>query len=206
MSDTHSLHGHLTVPPCDVLIHAGDFSAHGKTEDTESFLAWFASQPAKHRVLVAGNHDLFVEAHPGEFGKMLAKHRGITYLQDAGVTIGGVKFWGSPITPKFFDWAFMKDRGEAIRAHWDAIPNDVDVLITHGPALGIGDRNDRGELCGCADLRMRVVDVEPRLHVFGHIHEGRGEYRMADRSTRFLNVASIHGRSLHQPVAFDLPT
>jgi Icc-related predicted phosphoesterase len=203
LSDTHGLHDRLTVPECDVLIHAGDFSTHGRVEDTVDFLRWFEAQPARHRVLVAGNHDLFVEAHAAEFARMLTKYPRITYLQERAVTIDGVTFYGSPITPKFFDWAFMRERGKAIRAHWDAIPDGVDVLITHGPPYGIADRNDRGDYCGCEELADRVFRVEPRLHIFGHIHEGRGEYRLTDKRTSFVNVASIN-RALYQPVAIDL--
>jgi Icc-related predicted phosphoesterase len=203
LSDTHSLHGKLTVPPCDLLIHAGDFSSHGRVEDTVDFLQWLERQPAKHRVLVAGNHDLFVEAHAAEWERMLRAYPGIVYLQDSGCEIDGLRVWGSPITPRFFDWAFMRDRGHAIRKHWDLIPDDVDILITHGPPRGIGDRNDRGDLCGCADLAERVFAVDPRLHVFGHIHEGRGEYRLPDRRTRFVNVASVY-RALREPAVIDL--
>jgi Icc-related predicted phosphoesterase len=203
LSDTHGLHDRLAVPPCDVLVHAGDFSPRGTREDAVNFLLWFDAQPAKRRILVAGNHDCFVEEHPAEWKRMLLSYPGITYLNDSGCEYGGLRFWGSPITPKFFDWSFMRERGHEIRKHWALIPQDTDVLITHGPPRGVGDRNDRGEFCGCADLTERVFDVEPRLHVFGHIHEGRGEYRLPNRRTRFLNVASIH-RALYEPVEIAL--
>lgn len=202
LSDTH------VVPRCDLLIHAGDFSGRGRVEDTVDFLQWFERQPAKHRVLIAGNHDLFAEAHAAEFSRMLRAYE-IAHLHDSGIEIDGLKIWGSPYTPKFFDWAFMRERGEAIRAHWDLIPEDTDILITHGPPLGRGDRNDKGEFCGCADLLKRVEVVKPRLHIFGHIHEGRGEYRWHGQRTRFVNAANIGPIAgsrvmLRQPVEIEL--
>jgi len=90
------------------------------------------------------------------------------------VEIEGVRFWGSPWQPWFFDWAFNLERGEEIRAKWELIPDDTEVLITHGPPQGHGDMTSRGEGAGCADLLARIRQVKPRYHLFGHIHEGYG--------------------------------
>lgn len=212
LSDTHTLHEHLVVPPCDVLIHAGDFCGKGTAAEAADFLDWFAQQPARHHVLVAGNHDRFCEQDPTGFRQLFyltARRyavRSMHYLQGSGVTIDGHKIWGSPITPTYFDWSFMCDRGEEIADHWDRIPLETSILVTHGPPLGVGDRNRMGEPVGCADLLRRVSEVAPKLHVFGHVHEGFGMYYDPDLGTQFVNAAMLsadHER-LHRPVEVEL--
>lgn len=208
MSDTHSMHERCTVPPCDVLIHAGDWSGKGAIDDTVSFLQWFEAQPARHRIMIAGNHDWLAERHAAEFARMLKSYT-ITYLNDSGCDVDGLRVWGSPVQPEFCAWAFNRARGGAIRKHWDMIPNGVDVLVTHGPPAGIGDRTARGDYVGCADLMARLREVRPKLHVFGHIHEGRGKYHApvdGVRDTVFVNASCLDEtyRKMRQPVAIEL--
>lgn len=205
ISDTHNQHFALHVPAVDLLIHAGDFTGLGSKAEVIDFLDWFAQQPAWHKVLIAGNHDMLCERDPAAFQALLAG-RQIHYLNDSGCTILGHKIWGSPITPRFGTWAFYRDRGEQIKQHWDLIPPDTSILVTHGPPLGVGDRNRFGEPVGCGSLLAAVQDVQPRLHVFGHVHEGKGSYELEGLRTRFLNVASLSSdhRELRQPVVIDL--
>ena len=115
ISDTHGDHERVALPAGDVLVHAGDVTAHGTELDLLRFLDWFGRQDFAHRVFVVGNHDLFAEAHP-ERVRRLAREAGVTWLHDSGVSIGGVAFWGSPITPRFHDWAFMREAGCGHRA------------------------------------------------------------------------------------------
>ena len=110
---------------------------------------------------------------------------GVTYLQDEATTIMGLKFYGSPWQPRFFDWAFNADRGKPLADIWAKIPEDTDVLVTHGPPFGILDQTWRGEKVGCQDLLARVRIIRPRFHLFGHIHEGYGAFQ--NESTVFLN-------------------
>jgi Icc-related predicted phosphoesterase len=191
ISDTHMKHEALAVPPCDVLIHAGDFSNRGTPQELEAFLSWFSAQPARAKLLVAGNHDFVCEEEP-ELARKLMKEAGVHYLLDEELQFEGLRFWGSPMTPRFRDMAFNRHRGDAIRAHWERIPAGLDVLFTHGPPLGLGDRAFFGGHVGCADLLARVREVSPRLHVFGHIHEAHGEFTLPDLPTRFLNVCNRH--------------
>jgi Icc-related predicted phosphoesterase len=102
--------------------------------------------------------------------------------------VAGVRFWGSPWQPEYNDWAFNLPRGAPLAAKWAAIPEEIDVLITHGPPEGLGDRSSTGGRSGCADLRTRVREVRPRLHLFGHIHEDGGVFR--DMDTCFANVTT----------------
>lgn len=188
ISDTHRLHHHVTLPKGDVLIHAGDVSKRGKKEEILEFLTWFAEQPFDHKIFIAGNHDYFFERTPREeVNKLLPSD--VIYLQEEGVEIDGVKFWGSPITPYFFDWAFNRKEHE-IKAHWDKIPADTDVLITHGPAKGILDRTVYFKSVGCPELRKAIERIKPSLHVFGHIHEAYGQEE--HHGTRFVNASLVN--------------
>ena len=138
ISATHGLHTYLPqLPAGDILIHAGDCLGTGSLKSLESFAEWFEAQPHGHKILVAGNHDDAIEKHPELIPKLLPTTH---YLQDSGVEIGGVKFWGSPWTPRFHGGAFMLDRGSSLRSQWGLIPDDTDVLITHGPPYLSGGR------------------------------------------------------------------
>jgi len=139
-----------------------------------------------------GNHDWFAQNQP-ERMRELAEAAGVVWLDDTGIECDGVKFWGSPITLRFHDWAFMRDPGSDIEKHWALIPENTDVLITHGPPFGILDRVQRldgtEEQTGCPQLLKHIQRIKPKLHVFGHIHE---EYGKLDRyGTEFLNTSSM---------------
>lgn len=180
ISDTHSRHDKLSLPGGDVLVHAGDVSWTGKLKEVLPFLDWFADQDYAYRVLVPGNHDFFFDNSPA-LAKAECQRRGIILLNDSGIEIEGVKFWGSPITPEFNDWAFNCKRGDRIRKHWDAIPDDTEVLITHGPAYRILDMVTGGEHVGCYDLWERMKKLcKLKLHVCGHIHEAKGHIKVGD--------------------------
>jgi Icc-related predicted phosphoesterase len=181
-------HHALRVPEADVLVHAGDFTRHGARHEALEFLSWLEAQPALHKLLVAGNHDRCSEAEPEWFARETAA-RGIVLLDDSEITIEGVRFWGSPVTPRFRNMAYNRERGTEIRRHWEKIPTGIDVLITHGPPRGIGDRMFLGAHVGCDDLRERVGELRPAVHIFGHIHEAFGEHALRGHPTRFLNVA-----------------
>lgn len=190
ISDTHGKHNQLVLPPTDLLIHAGDLSGRGTVGEIQLFLDWFTKLPIEHKVFIGGNHDFMLERTPALFRTML--NDDIIYLEDSSVTIEGIKIWGSPITPYFFDWAFNRERGADIKRYWDMIPNDVDILVTHGPPLNHGDRVKSGERVGCKDLLEAVEDVKPTYHVFGHIHEDYGQTENED--TIFVNASVLNLR------------
>jgi Icc-related predicted phosphoesterase len=185
VSDTHNQHNKIKLPEGDVLIHAGDFSMLGKVPEVGAFLKWFGEQPHKHKVLIAGNHDWLFERESTLATSMVPE--GVTYLNDSGAVIEGLNFWGSPVQPEFGNWAFNRNQFE-IDQHWQLIPSNTDVLITHGPPRGVLDwtvpcMNE----VGCPDLLSRVLSVKPKLHVFGHIHEAYGQKQFED--TLFVNAA-----------------
>lgn len=184
ISDTHSLHADVDIPDGDILLHAGDFTTRGALEDVEAFDRWLATLPHPHKFVVAGNHDFCFENSPR---LAQARLRSATYLQDSGAEVLGLKIWGSPWQPRFFDWAFNLDRGEPLAQKWALIPDDTDILVTHSPPYGILDRTARGVDAGCEALRERLASVRPQLHLFGHIHEAYGE--IVSEGTRYVNAA-----------------
>jgi Icc-related predicted phosphoesterase len=202
ISDTHMQHEALNLPDGDILVHAGDGTSRGTPREVMEFMTWLGDQPHEHVVLIAGNHDFLAEQDRERFRQYVPD--GVTYLEDAGTTIEGVDIWGSPITPWFYDWAFNRARGEEIKKYWDRIPQDTEVLITHGPPHGILDRTTRGDLAGCEELRKRVDVIRPRLHVFGHIHEAHG--RVEQSGTTFVNACVLDGQYQHrfEPTVVDL--
>ncbi len=201
ISDTHNQHARLALPEGDVLVHAGDLSGVGEPEAIREFGTWFLDQSHKHKIVIAGNHDFLFEEQPTVARAMFA---GCHYLQDSSVTIDALRFYGSPYTPRFFDWAFNQDRGPISAARWSMIPPGTDVLITHGPPLCMLDRTLEGQDCGCADLLNAVQRVKPRLHVFGHIHEAAGTVHRA--GTTFVNASVLDRRYqlANPPVVVDL--
>jgi hypothetical protein len=167
------------------------------------FDQWMGEQPFLHRVSVAGNHDMLFEDQPG-FARSVV--RNFHYLQDSGITLAGLRIWGSPRTPRFLNWAFMADRGPAIRRYWDGIPEHTDVLITHGPPKLICDQCTPGsEHLGCEELSFAVNRVNPRVHLFGHIHGGHGEYW--NGKTKFVNCAVMDEayKVVHPATVIDIP-
>lgn len=201
ISDTHERHSQVRVPDGDVLIHAGDFTMLGEEEHIENFNHWLGKLPHKYKVVIPGNHEL---------GWSPAKQALLTnathVLIDQELMIDGFKLYGSPYTPTFGGWAFMLPRGQSIYEKWLQIPHDTDVLITHGPPRGILDNTPSGELCGCSDLRYVVQGINPRLHVFGHIHNGYGVYRDGISRTIFVNAAVVNEQyePANKPITIEL--
>jgi len=190
LSDTHSLHASIpaaAVPPGDVLIHCGDFTKKGKEAEVRAFHAFMAGLPHATKLVVAGNHDV------GPFCEFEAKHAArllpsVTYLDNALVSVEGLRFYGSP-------WDRRGNR---------ALPPDVDVLVTHDPPQGILDAGH-----GCEYLRRDVASKSPRVHVFGHIHEACGVVAPGEGGddvplTTFVNAAMANNgmisRSLDKPI------
>jgi Icc-related predicted phosphoesterase len=171
------LHGHLPVlGGGDMLIIAGDIvNNHYDRTEYDAFNTWIGRQDFKHKIVIAGNHDMYLECLGPDRSQALLSN--CTYLCDSGVEIEGLEVWGSPYTPTFFDWAFMADRGKKIMKHWAKIPDDTDILITHGPPWGMLDKTIEGDEAGCKDLKWTLMgNIRPQLHVFGHIHEGYGQH------------------------------
>ena len=189
ISDTHNKHKRLsTLPEADVIIHAGDFTSMGHSHEIVNFMQWYSNLPFKHKIIIAGNHDWLFETH-----RLLALEKipkGVTYLEDSGVEIDGIKFWGTPVQLPFNNWAFNKPEYKLI-PHWQAIPDDTDVLITHCPPHTIFDWSIYDNIhTGSPSLYFEVVErIKPKVHCFGHIHGGYG-IKVIENTT-FINASNL---------------
>lgn len=190
------------LPKGDILLHGGDCTNKGSENDIREFVYWFQNlQGFDTKIFIAGNHDFGFEYYGDKHDAPWLQHilneenlsqSDVVYLHDSEFIIESpefsrpIKFYGSPWQPWFYDWAFNLPRmGEALKSKWDAIPNDTDVLITHGPPMGYRDFTPRGEFVGCELLRARVDEIKPLLHLFGHIHCAHGVHY--NENTLFVN-------------------
>jgi predicted phosphodiesterase len=232
ISDTHNKHNQLTadLPGGDLIIHSGDISSIGRRSEIERFVRWFGNLPYTYKVFIAGNHDLSFESEslyrkkeqyftgtsdwdlPAVDRKpewlvnilSIGLSGGTFYLENQLIDIEGVKIWGSPYSARFGrEWAFNIDRGKKSRELWGTIPPDANIIVTHGPLFGVGDRTNGNMNVGCDDLRETIMNLEPDFHLCGHIHEGYGY-------TQFGNTHCINGSNLslgynyiNKPVTFD---
>ena len=212
ISDTHTKHREIEqdLPGGDLIIHAGDFMNSGYVaSDVAEFVNWYSSlltMDYKHRVFIAGNHDRLFEDNPKLAKELVdAYSGGLIYLQDQTHVIDGVKIYGSPWQPEFYDWAFNLPRhGWELELKWKDIPNNTDILVTHGPPWGHCDVTPYGNLnVGCELLRVRVDELKPKIHVFGHVHSGYG-YKFHE-GTHFFNAAVLNERYKYEnkPMTID---
>ena len=219
LSDTHTKHRQVNsfLPGGDILIHAGDFMSSGyNPSEAESFFSWFDSiENYETKILISGNHDRIMENDPSWASGVLTGYKTIEYLQDEELTLyfdgpngdfpeDNIHIWGTPWQPEFCNWAFNLPRGgEEIKSKWNLIPNNTDILVTHGPPFGKLDRVNRGGNVGCEDLMIAVGRVKPKIHVFGHIHEGAGY--VFDGTTHFFNASVLNDRYefRNKPITID---
>lgn len=190
LSDTHGQHYDIDIPKkgYTCVIHTGDFTNMGREDEIDSFLLWYSNIPCKHKILIAGNHDLSLEYHNAEF-KQKCHILGITYLYNESVTINEIKIYGTPHIPMFYDWAFMNSEKQ-LREIYSKIPDDTNVLLTHGPALWILDEVPRGHVGSEALLEQFARLKQLKYHIFGHIHEDGGK-ETTIAGCRHLNVSCM---------------
>lgn len=209
ISDTHCQHDRITIPPCDILIHAGDFTGRGSFKEVASFTNWLSEQDnAKHKVFIAGNHDHLAMKDPYLFQSLVPKN--CNYLKDSHVIVEGLKIYGTPWTPFFYDWAFNgieekpnvgtyypggpggygPDQDHPMLSDiYKMIPEDTDILVCHGPPAANGiSTNLEGYDCGSWALKDALRNI-PKLQygICGHIHEGKG----IGNDGRWYNVSSL---------------
>ena len=225
ISDTHSKTDGLILPAGDILLHAGDFTKTGLPSEILSFNEFLSKQPFKYKLLIAGNHDLTFDTkgYPSIIEKRLLKQKpnfpykdhlslpkdfnpkklitNAIYLEDSGVIIEGRSFYGTPWTSERSTTGFKLDK-EGLKEKWKLIPKGIDVLLTHTPPFGILDRCKSGTEAGCEELLMELQRIQPKYHVFGHIHDGYGTEKRGD--TMFLNASSWCKSKMNEPLVFTL--
>lgn len=202
----------IGVPDLDMLVIAGDLTGVGTLQQMERFATWLRCQPARHKIIIAGNHDFCLEkTHERQEAETMLGGNGIIYLRDQAVEIEGLKIYGTPWQPWFHDWAFNLERGPEIARKWELIPEGLDLLITHGPPQGYGDgvpRRIKGQMMidrvGCADLLAAIKVKKPRYTVFGHIHEDPGQWQVGDSTLINCSVGEGYGRNGRFGALFDI--
>ena len=186
ISDTHELHREVTVPCADLLLCSGDFTMFSRSlRAIVDFNDWLGELPHKHKILVPGNHETFIQTDASNRSLL----SNAVVLVNEGVEIEGLRIWGSPVTAGFGP-AFGISSPEERRRLYAKIPNDTDILITHGPPFGRLDCDPRSNVHqGDRELFEAVKRVRPKLHLYGHIHAGYGVEEF--EQTTFVNAALL---------------
>jgi Icc-related predicted phosphoesterase len=183
-----------------LLIHAGDFTFFSKRPSMlRDFDDWLGELPHRYKIIVPGNHEYILEEPRNRAAIMNAE-----MLVGSGVEVAGLKIWGSPVTP-LYGGAFSLSSADDRKRHWAKIPKNLDILVTHGPPRGILDRDAPEEpAAGCHELALAVERTRPRLHVFGHIHGGRGILRTP--ATAFINASVFRDGGIeYPPILIEIP-
>ena len=203
ISDTHTFEHLLQIPSnIDIVIHSGDesnsFEVYKNEIECKQFINLFSKLPIKNKVMIGGNHSAYIAKHTREF-RQLCKENNIIYLENESVKVEGLNIWGSPFSPTFGNWYFMKGR-DKMHKLWENIPNDTDIIVTHTPPKGCldlsYDRNHNLEMCGCVSLLKHTFRVKPKLVLYGHIHNSEnvlnaGQMKLANLDTIFSNGSVV---------------
>ena len=203
ISDTHGYHDLLQVPEdIDMVIFSGDAgnvrSPFINEHEVRSFLLWYSNLNIPLKLMIAGNHDSSIEAKLIK-SKDILRDYSIMYLEDEMIEIEGLRIWGSPCTPTFNNWSFNRDRSK-LNEIWQRVPDDINIMITHGPPKGIldlsEDRDSNLDLCGDSALLKRILTIKPKLHLFGHIHNFKnhinaGIMKLSIQDTIFSNGSVV---------------
>lgn len=211
ISDTHMKHLNMPrLPEGDILIHAGDMTGRGSVWEHRDVLKWFKGLKSRYKaiIVIAGNHDFGLEPERQVGGIDLIKEYKdeVIYLQDESVEVLGYRFYGTPWTPVFMNWAFM-DSEEGLQQRLQSIPSETEVLISHGPPKHILDRTDRGDHVGSKALYTACQRLENlKAVIYGHIHESYGHYLF--QGVDYYNVAVLSSRYKLQnpPTIIELPS
>lgn len=196
VSDTHNQLDKIKIPDGDLLLHSGDFTDRGTLQQVAKELCLLGKLPHINKCIIAGNHDFLFQKEPS-LAKQIAVDNGLTYLEGSSVEIEGLTIFGSPYTTYFFNWAFNfeeQDLDQA-REHWNLIPDNTNIIITHGPPRSILDFVPRGQHVGCGPLLHKLLDLpELLLHSFGHVHFSTGYEQHGNK--HFIN-SSICNEQYH---------
>ena len=213
ISDTHGKHNEITqdLPGGDLLLHAGDISSMGYQHEVQQFCKWFNNvENYDHKIFIAGNHDWGFQNNVEKIMEIVNSYKTVTYIQDETVSVGDdkkmVNVYGSPWQPEFYNWAFnLPKNGDELAAKWDAIPDNTDILITHGPAFGVLDTvsGKMWDNLGCQLLTDKIKTIKPKIHLCGHIHSGYGYF--FDGDTHFLNASVLNEayQYTNEPLTFE---
>ncbi len=191
ISDTHGCHRQLALPKGDVLLHAGDVCNQGDKNHIEDFLEWIKDLDFEHKILIRGNHDIDLKTRNSLLNLEMPK--GVIQLDHSGVDINGIPIWGIPFP---LNW---KTRT------WESIPNNTQILMTHQPPYSILDNPPFSPSIGSKKLLKKVKTIQPKVHLFGHIHASYGKKEIDN--TLFLNASAYKASKniiINEPFIFEL--
>lgn len=220
ISDTHGKHNQITqdLPGGDLLLHAGDISSMGYQHEVQQFCKWFNNvENYDHKIFIAGNHDWGFQNNVEKIMEIVNSYKTVDYIQDEELVLyfdgpngdlpeDNIRIYGSPWQPEFYNWAFnLPKNGNELAAKWDAIPDNTDILITHGPAFGVLDTvaGKMWDNLGCQLLTNKIKTIKPKIHLCGHIHSGYGYF--FDGDTHFLNASVLNEayQYTNKPLTFE---
>ena len=219
ISDTHTKHSMVDIPPGDVLIHAGDFTFGGGEEEVKSFSDWLGTLDFEHKLVIAGNHEVsfdldreeflkpifFKKSEQTDFKEIKSLLKNCTYLEDSECEINGIKFYGTPHQPPYHDWGFNRNDEEREKIFGE-IPADSDVVICHGPIYQVLDKCVTGKEAGCQILRKNILErIKPSLFVCGHIHESYGTENIEGVKIVNASICTFRYKPLNKPIIVDIP-
>ena len=215
ISDTHGFHNQLVIPEgIDLVIHTGDASnyldPYSNEPEVRKFIDWYEQISIPNKIFIPGNHDTSIERGLVRASDFIS--RGIHILNHDWMDVNGIKIFGSPYTPTFGQWAFMKSR-ETINRVWEQIPEGMDIIAVHGPCKGIldlsRDRQNVLEFCGDGALRKHVLNrVKPKYFLSGHIHNfadiiNTGFRYLPDYGITFSNAAGVTDRRFNLGLTYN---
>lgn len=209
ISDTHCQLNKIKIPDGDILFHSGDATYSGTLQEVNAFAQHMKQLTGfSYKIFIPGNHDFLFETNPS-LSKEILDSAGVQTLINESTEICGLKIYGSPITPKFGNWAFMLDKkSPGIKEHWKQIPSDIDILLTHGPAYGILDYLPNFDRVGCTELYLEMLRFHNlKMHVFGHIHYSY-KAKQGYGGCWFVNAASCDEdyQPINKPFVFEYDT
>lgn len=198
-SDTHTYHNQLNIPEADIVIFSGDESNNSNPYlnevEARKFFEWYKVLPFKHKIYIPGNHSTAVS------NKLIRREEypELIWLEHETANVEGIKIFGSPYTPAYGkSWAYMRKRNQ-MKVVWDTLPNDIQILITHGPPKGIldltRDLDNNLVQAGCKSLFNKVLEIEPAVHIFGHLHDESGIFNsgiLEKFGIKFINASCLN--------------
>jgi Icc-related predicted phosphoesterase len=200
----------------NILVHSGDCTNIGKENEVKDFVNYMkAINGFDFKIFIAGNHDFAFQNKPVWYDDIININdlldSKVIYLQDSEINLfvpefgRNIKIYGSPWQPWFYNWAFnLHKNSDELNAKWDMIPNDTDVLITHGPPFGFNDKTVSNESVGCELLRKKILQIKPILSVFGHIHNGYGTTLNGDTLYVNASVCNEQYNPINKPIIVEL--
>jgi Icc-related predicted phosphoesterase len=213
-SDTHMLHDRVDWPDGDILVHAGDMTSYGTSGELDRFVEWVEQKVAcKKVVMVAGNHDRAFTRNNQKARKIVSRSRKIIYLEDIGCEIKAgneaIRFYGSPWTLNNLyedsEWAFGYRSEMDLFNKWKMIPGDTDILVTHSPPKSVLDKTCSEENVGSPSLLREVMDrIKPKAHVFGHVHEAYGTFKMDGVTFINASLCNVDNALANEPIVIEV--